>query len=524
MRTYLSYALRLALVMGVAVTMAACGGAGGGATSTDTGGGELAPTGGGGGSPVAVEIPALGDVSGLPYASGTVVPVSSDIVAAIKAKPGSWVAKSFNLTTDTFVTGDSKAACEYRNTAAIALGAMTLPDNALCTIQANVASFSTPYDGNYHILLQQSVQSMPAGVPNKTKFKFTRDSSNIITAYEAFVCDNTNTQLTYVSYTISSGVLTATLKTIRSAEPQRSLVNLTGTLNVADPTQYTAKSGAYSYTGSNNAGALEGAVSLTQAAEYMLLDAFDSRGGGGNVVRIYGQADQSNASSPLSISSYIFGAGAADLIDSNGSSTECWDGTTNDPIACTGRNSDAISGKTPQVVATQTVPSFSGSDAWDCSGDAEVTAAIAMDDSDSASSCFRRFSLDSSHIDCTGSTDGGFTVTAAVGGTALGTSFGSATSVSANPSLVLTLNRAANTSTFIDESTVTLTRLGVGVVSLGNFSSGWSNGSKLLTLSPALVSGQTYKLTITGGDSGVKSATGDTSTMAATVDYYMQAQ
>lgn len=474
-------------MLGATITLAACGGGGGGSGA--------APSSGGGGSPVSVEIPALGEVSGLPFASGVVITASSDVSAALKAVPSSWVYKTFTLTnSNAFTTGDSIQACQYRNSAAVAIGAMSLPDQSLCAIKDKISSFTTPYDGNYHIL---ATGAEMAGVPAKIKFKITRNSSNIITDYEEFTCDKTNTQLTYVTYSISGSALTATLKTIWTGQPQRNYVALSGTLSTADPTQYTAKSGSYSYTGSNDAGAFQGAVSMNQAVTSLLLDAFDSRGDGGNIIRVYGQADQSNTSSPLSISAYTFAAGAANVIDNGTSSTGCWD-TNNDPTTCSGANFTAINGKTPVAVSTQTVSSFSGSSAWDCSGTAEVTATgFSNSERDSSTSCYARFSLNSDHIECALATQGYLTATPSVGGTTLSTNSSARTSVSTSPTLLITGNRSFDT-TSLNSTTVTLVDTSNGNASVTLSYDSWNSGLTVLTLSPTLTSGHNYTLTLVG--------------------------
>lgn len=488
MRQWLTYIVRLAVVMGAAMTMAACGGGGSGAAPSA------------GSDPVAVEIPALGEVSGLPYASGLVVVASSDISAALKAVPSSWVYKNFTLVdNNAFTAGDSPLACEYRNTASIAIGAMALPDQSLCLIKSKISSITNPYDGNYHILATNAAM---AGVPGKIKFKFTLNSSNIITNYEEFTCDSvsTGTQTGYVSYAISGNALTATLKSIVTTEPQYQLVNLTGTLNAADPTQYTAKSGSTSYVGSNSNGTLQGAISAVQGVDYLLLDGFDSRASGSNVTRIYGQADQSNTSSPLSISAYTFGAGAANFIDNGTASSDCWN-TSNDSTTCAGANYTAVNGKTPVAASTQTSSAFSGSTAWDCSGTAEATETFSMD----SSSCFTLFSLQADYIDCDLATQGYLTVTPSVGGTTLSTRSDAATSVSTTPTILVTGSRALDTSS-TNSTTVTLVN-NTTSDSVSLLYTNWNSDSTVLTLSPVLTAGQTYKLTLVGSSVAATSGT-----------------
>lgn len=495
MKRRLSDFLKISVLLGVAVALAACGG-----------GGSAAPT-GSGGTPVAVEIPALSEVGDLPFASGIVVSGSSNIAASLKAVPSSWVYKTFTLDdNDAFTTGDSEVACEYRNTAGILMGTWSLPDETLCMIQENVSSFTTPYDGNYHILATGT--SMP-GFPARIKFKITRNSSDEVTAYESFACDSTNTQITYVSYTISDSTITSFLKNIRTAEPQRTTVDITGTLSTSDTTQYTAKSGTIVYTGSNDAGGLEGKIRATQGVDYLLQDAFDSRGDGSNVTRLYGQSDMSNTSSPFALSGYTFSAtattpGATTFIDNGTSSTGCWD-VNNDPTTCLGRNYDAVNGQTPIAATTQTISDFSGSQAWDCSGTTEVTSTF----SSGAGSCFARFDLSSEYIDCTTATEGNLTVTPTVSSTTLSSSSGSPTSVSTTPTIVLTASRALDTSS-MNSTTVAIYDQSIENPVLAQVSftrTNYNSDNTTLTLSPTLESGKTYRLVLVGSSTTASSGT-----------------
>ncbi len=489
MKRWLAHILRLCLALGLVVGVAMA--------QVSCGGGSSAAPGGTGGDVVTVEIPALQNVGGLPFASAVVVAGSGNIAAALKATPTSWVYKSFTLIdSNAFTTGDSRQACEYRNMASVLVGTWAMPDQALCSIKNNVSSFTSPYDGNYHILAT-GVQL--AGVPSKIKFKLTKNSSGVITNYEEFTCDSTNTQLTYVTYTITNGAMTASLKTIGTSQPQYQQIDLTATLNAS--AQYTAKSGTVVYTGTMDSGALQGKINATQGVSTLLLNGFDSRGSGSNVVRIYGQADQSNTTSPLAISGYTYGAGASVLNDNGTASTGCWD-TNNDPTTCSGANYTAVNGQTPMTASTQTVSSFSGSTAWDCSGTVEATSTESYS---SASSCYNLFSLSSSHIDCVTATQGYLTVTPSVSSTTLSTRSDMATSVSTTPTILITGSRAFDTES-LNSTTVTLVN-NSNNESVSLSYNNWNSGTTVLTLSPTLTAGVTYKLTLVGSSTTASSGT-----------------
>lgn len=478
----------LGILVGLAATWAACGGAGGSAAPPVSGG-----------VPVAVEIPALGEVSGLPFASTTVVSASGNIAVALKATPSSWVGKSFDLISATpFVSGDSRQACEYRNMASNFMGTWAKPDQVLCNLKENISSVTNPYNGEYHIV---STGAVVANIPSKYKFKIKRNSSNLITDYEAFICDGTNTQISYAVYSISGSTLTATLKTIVTEEPQRKTIEQTCTLKTSDPTKCTAKSGTVVYTGSSSGGALQGKIAVTQGTDYLLQNGFDSRGAGSNVIRLYGQADMSNSSSPFAISGYTFGAGAAVFVDNGASSEGCWN-TSNRDTTCSGTNFTAVTGKTALTESTQTISDFSDNTKWNCSGTAEVTV------SSSSSTCFTLYDLNTPHIDCVTAISGDLTVTPSVGGTTLSTNSGSPTTgVSATPSIVLTSSRALD-STSVNSTTVTLINTATNdAVTLTYEGSQMSSNGLTYTFTPTLTSGQTYKLTLVGSSTTATSGT-----------------
>lgn len=516
MTRWLSQVLRIGVLLGIAVILAGCGG-----------GGSAAPS-AGGGTPVAVEIPSLDTVAELPFVSGTVVSASGNIAAGLKAAPSSWVYKRFTLEDSAaFTTGDSRLACEYRNMASAMMGTWTLPDQGQCTAQGVIDSVTNPYDGNYHII---ATGVSMANIPAKIKFKITRNSSNVITAFEQFIRDAT-TQISYQLTTISGTTYTSTFKSIGTSEPQRVYVEIRGTLNADEPTEFvTVKNGTMVFAGTNNAGALQGKVNAAQGPDYFYIDGFDSRGDGGNVIRLLGQSSLSNSSSPLTLSDYLFsatGIGAAVMIDNGTLSSGCWD-TNNDGTTCSGSNFTATDSNAdiPIAVATQTVADFTSSESWDGSGTVEATATFSM----GASSCYTRFNLDSSHIDCTTATQGALTVTPTVSSTTLSTNSGSPTSVSTTPTILLTGSRVLDTSSTNSTTTTLVNTSDNSSVSLTYTS--WNSDNTILTLSPTLVSGQTYKLTLVGSSTTatrgtvIRSPTADppNDQLQSTGTYYITAQ
>ncbi|PIR20241.1 MAG: hypothetical protein COV45_06720 [Deltaproteobacteria bacterium CG11_big_fil_rev_8_21_14_0_20_47_16] len=502
----------VALAAGAAIGFVACGA-----------GGSAAPS-GGASAPVAIEIPALGEVSGLPFASGIVIVGSSDISAPIKSFAP--LSKTVGVSGNSFEEGDSIVFCETVNSWRLLLDAATIPDQSLCILQDNTTTATDAgvdlYDGQYHVYATSTSQS---GIADKFKVKFVRSSStDTITSYEMFAC-SANVQQTYTLYTIDGSGLTVTSKTLRAAQPQRSALDLTGTIDTSDPTQYTAKTIAYDYSGTNDSGAFYGSGSMTQRTSNMLLDSFDSHGDGGNVSRIYSQADETDPSTtPFDPREYALGSGAGTAILNGDSQTQCWDGTSLLPVACLESNSNytAIQGKTPVAVSTVSIADFSGSEVWDCSGTPEFTVTFSDEDFNDSDSCFQRFSLNSSYIDCTTATQPAFDVVAQVNGSTLSTNQSSPTTVSASDTFVMVANRKANTSSFI-ASTLVFVRTSDNTTLPSLTYTNWNAAETELTLDPDnsdLISGN-YKLTIVSGNDGVRGiGTGAGTTMAADKVYY----
>lgn len=293
---------RLSLVAGILLlgTLASCGGGGGisvgggggdlgggsGVVITDDGGGsddggdggELAPTGGGGGSPVAVEIPALGDVNNLPFMSGEVVSAISNSLSAQFSTSKS-LSKSLPKSVQSllpeasvslggggillsgaeeFKAVDSMVACataqEWQD---IWVKNAQTNDNTLCKVQATAQHAADNdvdlYDGNYHIFDSQgdyTVYGVTHTGMTKHRFRVVRGDDNTIERYESFTCHEGDTaefvQDSYSLYAINGQAITIYTKYFSqisggSVAKYGNIATLTGTLYAADPTKYTAK-------------------------------------------------------------------------------------------------------------------------------------------------------------------------------------------------------------------------------------------------------------------------------------------
>lgn len=480
------------------------------------GGGSASPT-GDGGAPVAVEIPGLTDISALPYATGVVISGSSSISAPVKSTPWQFVAKTVGMSGNPFTAATSRNLCEATNIIRPTLGASVQSDQVQCWIKEDIAvqaAAQTPQvdvgDGSYHIA------SDSAGT-NKIKFKITKDSNDIITRFEFFRCLS-GTQVGYTLETISGTAATIAIRNIYPGD--RSIVAVTGVLNPADSTQYTSKSTENDITGENSAGSFMIKNSLTQGAVRSVANSFDTRvisGGMQSSTRIYASFDfpytggTVSASNPFDASLYAIEIGTADLlyIDGDGNTAvnnlESWD-INNLAVPCdpSEANCAAVLGQTPRATETFTVASFSGSEVWDCSG----TADISLTFSTAANSC-DRFTVDTDYITCPSSFP--FTVVGTEGSTSLSTTEASPTPIaSATPTLLLTFNQRVNTNTTNNLSNIIFTKLSDNSTINALDSSAWDSNYLVLTMTPTLASGATYRLTVVGGDSGVKDGNGDT--------------
>ena len=501
--------LLFSAITALLTSLAACGGS--------TGGGA-APT-GSGGTPVAVEIPALGEVSGLPFTTGVVVTGSSALSAPIKSMGG--MNKTIGTTGNPFEIGDSYVACETTNQWRHLLDASTQSDQGLCILQDNTTTASNAgvdlYDGNYHIF-STLVASGDSLVAIKFKTRITVNSSDIINGYEMFVCSD-GVQSSYISYTISNTDITAITKNLDGTE--LNAMTLTGVLDSSDPTQYTTKTVAFEYVVDYaNPDIDGGGGTMTQAPSTVLMNSFDYRSGDGP--RIYSSVDLTNPSgTPFDPREYELGSGAGTAITPEFTVTECWDGTSLMPVTCLDSNSNyvAIQGKTPVAITYPSISQFSGSNAWDCSGTSEFTVPDPLTTGGSES-CLARFTINGDHIDCD-ALETTFDLSASYNGSTLSTSSGSPTSVSSTPTIVLNLNRTGDRTTFDSES-VELSDLTAFLGVRLDFSN-WNSDFTTLTLSPTLTSGNTYRLTISGGNAGAMAGSGYDKIMSGQRIYYFTA-
>jgi hypothetical protein len=500
------------LILGILLGLSACGGGGG-----------AAPT-GGGGTPVAVEIPALGSVGDLPFASGVVIAGSSDLSAPFKSATHSTTALGKTVA----ITGNPASssatsfhACKMHNSVGMMTDAMLRSDVSTCILQAVASQAETAgvnlYSGSDVIYSVNTNSS--ADAPNKFKVNITRNSSNVITQSVLQGC-NSSQQNVYQKYQISGNDVAIYAKGYDPVSKlTRSLITVNGTVSSSDSTQFVdSKDGTFRFYGDTLiSGATTGTGFMTQYPSNVVVNTLFVPGGSQHLV---GSADFSNSTSGATFdpTAYQMGAGAATFTQYDATTIGCWEGTSLLPVTCltSGSNYVAMAAETSTTPDIQyDVYGFTTAEQWDCQGSDSFT----VTNYDSAvDSCIDRFTLNWSEIDCSSlDTNTTWLVQATDGvGTSLSTTEGTYTNITTGAgNLYISSNWAANTSSFSD-TTIQLTDLTTNTT-VDIYGETWNSTNKELLLYYGY-SNHNYKLTITGGASGIKSASG--STLSASKTYY----
>lgn len=506
MRNHFATIRRVLLGLGILflATASACG-AGGGSNATPSVGGS---------SPVAIEIPA---VSGLPFASGTVISSSGSLSAPTKS-----MGKTVAITGNPAATANASFhACKTHNSIGMMTDAMLRSDVNTCILQAVSSTAEAKgvnlYSGKDVIYSVNTNNSTEA--PNKFKVNITRDANQNITKSTLYGC-NASGQNAFQQYQISGSTVTISEKGYDPVSKLvRSVISVEGTVSSTDSTQFVdSKSGTFRFSGDTlMTGANTGTGLMTQYPASVLVNTLFVPGGSQHLV---GSADFSNATSGAAFDprSYQMGAGAATFTQYDVTRVGCWEGTVLLPVTCLATDSNYIAmsreaATTPDILYD--VYGFSGSEIWDCTG----KDAFAVSDYGSAvNSCLEKFSLNWSEIDCSAlDTNTTWLVQATDGtGGSLSTTEGSPTNVTTGAGILyISENWAANTSSF-NNTTIQLTDLTTNAA-VNLYGETWNSTHKEL-LAYYSYSNHNYKLVITGGASGIKSASG--STLSASKTYY----
>lgn len=480
-------------------------------------GGGAAPT-GIGGTPVAVEVPALGSVSDLPFASGIVMGGSGSISAPLKS-----VNKSVAITGTPFTSATkSYHACKMFNSTGLMMDAILRSDVNTCILQAVATQAKTAgvnlYSGSDVIYSVNTNSNTEA--PSKFKVNITRNSSNVITQSKLYACNSSPQQNVYQAYQISGNDVSIYAKGYDPVSNlMRSLITVEGTVSSSDTTQFVdSKTGTFRFYGDSlMTGATTGTGIMTQYPSNVVVNTLFIPGGSQHLV---GSADFTNTTSGATFDPLLYqmGAGAATFTQYDVTTTGCWDGTLLLPVTCLASNSNYVA----MAAKTATTPDilydiygFGTGEQWDCLG----TDSFTISDYDTAvNSCIARFTLDWSETDCsTLDTNTTWLVQATDGnGTNLSTTEGTYTNVTTGAGgLYISSNWATNTSTFND-TTIQLIDLTTNTA-VDIYGETWNSTNKELFVYYGYTN-HNYKLTITGGASGIKSASG--STLPASKVYY----
>ncbi len=307
-----------------------------------------------------------------------------------------------------FTTGNSRPMCETFNLSRESLDQAAQADKVLCYVQntlvapVNSASFNAinPYDGKYHILqLDFGTSPNPDSTitrPNM-KLNIVKDGNNI-KEFEMFMCmngtDNDHlTQSQYLHQVIADGNVTITNKDISTHYKNHMAV--TGKLN--SDSQFTEKEiTAITYSSDTNGTNSSKAV-FDQFLDSIIVVAYQTGTFGSNSysTRLCSKFELLNGSS-TDTHKWAMGDGSMNVIMSNsGSGSGCTGGTCTytDKYSWLGDNKaivnpatggmfySAVSSTTPPATnptAEASGTSFDTSEAWDCSGTAEVPMTVDM--------------------------------------------------------------------------------------------------------------------------------------------------
>lgn len=515
MRDLFTTMRRVLLGLGILLlaSASACGGGGGSSAAPSAGS-----------DPVAVEIPALGEISGLPFASGNVIAISGSLSAPVKSIGNTHfnTGKTVAITSNPAASSDASFhACKMHNSTGMMTDAMLRSDVNTCILQAVAdqaeAAGVNLYSGSDVIYSVNTNGN--TDVPDKFKVNITRNSSNAITQSVLQGCIGSQFSV-YQKYLISGNDVSIYAKGYDPVSKlARSLITVEGTVSSSDPTQFVnSKGGIFRFFGDSlMSGATTGTGYMTQYPASVLINTLFVPGGSQHLV---GSADFSNATSGATFDprAYQMGAGAATFTQYDVSSTGCWEGNALLSMTCDTTDSNYIA----QSRETSTTPdiqydvyAFTESEGWACDGDPTFT----ISDYESAvNNCISRFSINWSETDCsTLNTNTTWLVQATDGaGGSLSTTEGTYTNVTTGAgNLYISSNWAASTSTFND-TTIQLTDLTTNTA-VDLYGETWNSTSKELLLYYGY-SNHNYKLTITGGTSGIRSASG--SSLSASRTYY----
>lgn len=413
------------------------------------GGGHEATPGASGSEPIAVEIPAITDISDIVYVSGPVVAATSGSLSSKAVSP-------FKVTTvGTYDEGKSLNACQTANLARGSLKNAAHPDLMICLMK----NYVTPiYDGNDHDAAIWISKESGTGLA-KFRFNITRNSDDFITQFTIYTCVcadsqcSSSVQTEYIKQVFGQADNSVTITTKDDEGDYTASMAVTGTLNTS--AQYLTKSVAQSDWQVSGSVTRTQSSTMVQDATTATIDGFQrSAGTGTHDTRVYSYLGFTYTGDPaadLDLALYDIGAGAGRLIDDIFDQTQCWGGDGQITAFPCPPYSDAITGKDPMAVTDVAPVHFvpGENDYIDCSTVHPTTTIGSETDPIvlGTSKCSGFKDLES-HMDCYADIYGDFTVTATAGGLPLSTNSNRPSHVGASPTILLTTNYTPGVGSF----------------------------------------------------------------------------
>lgn len=447
-------------ILALSQISACSGGAGGGGG----GRGSEATPGAIGSQPIAVEIPAVGDVSDVMYITSPVMTSAGDAASAKSATKSSGATPYKVLSNEGYGPGDSVNACEIANGTRGLLKSGAHADMELCVLKNHIfpgltaaglaaAGHGMPVDAAAWVVMGQD----PALIT--FRFSLAKNTRGAVTQFDMAVClDKSQLEYTREVFNPDTGAVTITSKSVEG-NPESPYYTAAMTVagvvqTITGTAQYTAKHSTQSsrqvtlIDGNGNPVDIRSQSSvLEQDASNGTFDGFITNEGPYSTVtdRSYGYFDLTYAGDPAAatdLNQYDIGAGASLLIEDPLDQSQCW--SNNGAVAAfpCPPYSDAISGKKPMTPGVVAQTSFGPGEAVDCASITPVYTAGTQDAPiDLATSVCAGFARDlDDHMDCFTNIYGDFTVAATANSQPLSTNSNRPTHVGNTPTILLTTN------------------------------------------------------------------------------------
>ncbi len=354
-------------------------------------------------------------------ASTSMSSLGSNSVSRLNASSGSSSMHLGTLSSSTFNSHSSIAACEMSNKIREAIRHAAKGDRIQCyvaqVVKDNPNISVDPYDGNSHVFALNFSGSSGGG-PNKVKMTIQRDSSGKITHFEMAACGgggngSSNTQDEYLLQTIQASDFSMVSKEKHAGDQQDDstggeAMRVTGTLNSSGAFINTKTMDISYKFQSNKWGIGQSKATLQQTSDTISYSGFEggsfiSQNGSGSFSdRIYAIAGLESPSDANTLDYTILG-GAAHAIISGHQGSDTWSDdrkqgwasdTTVDP------NSSFLAQLTqdPPAVTSVDDVNFTGNEVFDCSSASDAT--VNVDESSLQTACAKLELDDHGYVNC----------------------------------------------------------------------------------------------------------------------------